>query len=314
MALEELNHGEFQGIISQLKEALHSHFQWRKTLIRALVCKLPFDNHDISGAAHKECLFGQWYYSKSPGKLSRHPGFIAIGEEHHRLHDQAKKLLLEMSEGKTVSVLDYDNLANAIERLELEMAALERELEDAFYNHDPLTGAITRLNVLPTLRAQQDLTKREVENCYIVMMDLDNFKTINDVYGHAAGDRVLTAAVRFLRKNLRPYDKIFRYGGEEFLISMPYKEMPSDDKEDLISGKDRLQNLCDGLAKLDIDIDKEKPLRITASFGLALLDPEIPVEKSIERADLALYAAKSTGKNCVRSWVPDMRMPTNSLH
>jgi len=130
------------------------------------------------------------------------------------------------------------------------------------------------------------------------MIDLDNFKAVNDLHGHAAGDRVLAASVRYLIQHLRPYDKVFRYGGEEFLLCMPYTE--------LSGGSDRIKELSEGLAALDIDIGEKEPVRITASFGLALLDPEIPVGASIDRADKALYAAKAAGRNCVRIWDASM--------
>ena len=298
MALDDVTRDELQGIIAQLKESLYNHQQWHGTLIRTLVCKLPGDKHDTSDTAHMECRFGQWYYSKAPEKLRKHPGFIALGEEHERLHHMARLLLIAAGAGNPLAPLDYDNFANALERLRLEIFALERELENSLFNHDSLTGAITRFGILPTLREQQELVRRHTQLCYIAMMDLDNFKAVNDLHGHAAGDTVLAASVRYLIKHLRPYDKVFRYGGEEFLLCMPYTE--------LTSGHERVRELNEGLAAMEIDIHKEEPIRITASFGLALLDPDVPVEKSIDRADKALFAAKSAGRNCVLIWDPSM--------
>lgn len=216
MALEEVTRDELQGIIAQLKESLYNHQQWYGGLIRTLVCKLPPDKHDTDPQAHVECRFGQWYFGNKPEKLRSHPGFVAMGEEHQRMHHLARLLLLADDTGQTISPLDYDNFANSLERLRLEIYALERELEDSLYNRDSLTGAITRFGILPTLREQQELVKRHAQLCYIAMLDLDNFKAINDLHGHAAGDKVLAEAVRYLIKHLRPYDKVFRYGGEEF--------------------------------------------------------------------------------------------------
>jgi diguanylate cyclase (GGDEF)-like protein len=299
MALNEVTRDELQSVIAQLKEALYSHQQWHGTLIRALVCKQPGDKHDSSPAAHTECRFGQWYYGKAPEKLRSHPGFISLGDEHQRMHHLARLLLLAADSGNPVSTLDFDNFSNALDRLRLEIFALERELEDSLFNHDALTGAITRFGILPTLREQQELVKRHAQLCYIAMIDLDNFKAVNDLHGHAAGDRVLAASVQYLIRHLRPYDKVFRYGGEEFLLCMPYTE--------LTPGLDRVKELNEGLAALEIDIGEKEPARMTASFGLALLDPDIPVEASIDRADKALYAAKAAGRNCVRIWDASMQ-------
>lgn len=298
MALEEVTRDELQGIVTQLKESLYNHQQWHSGLMRTLTCGLPADKRDMSPDAHTECRLGQWYYGKAPEMLRNHPGFIAMGEEHKRMHHLARLLLLGKEEGKSVTPLDYDNFANSLERLRLEIFALERDLEDSLLNRDTLTGAMTRFGILPTLREQLELVKRHAHHCYIAMMDLDNFKAVNDLYGHAAGDRVLSESVRYLMRHLRPYDKVFRYGGEEFLLCMPYTHVEAGEK--------RLNDLNAGLAALEIDIGTGKPLHITASFGLSLLDPDVPVEASIDRADHALYAAKAAGKNRVRLWDPSL--------
>ena len=170
------------------------------------------------------------------------------------------------------------------------------------YQELSLTDGLTGLY---NLRFFQDQLAAELRQSHslnlplsLVMMDLDNFKAVNDLHGHHAGDCVLAASVRYLIKNLRPYDKVFRYGGEEFLICMPYTE--------LTPAHDRINELREGIAALEIGIDEKEPIHISASFGLTPLDPDIPVEASIDRADKALYAAKSAGRNCVRIWDSSM--------
>jgi diguanylate cyclase len=294
MELYDITRDELQGMLAQLEQALFNHQQWHAGLIRALTCRLPYDQHDISPQAHQECRFGQWYYGKVPEKLRDLPGFIALGKAHKLMHQLAAKLLIEATAGKPVIAFDFDNFANSLDRMRLEISALQRELENALYNHDALTGAITRVGILPALREQQELVKRELQSCCIVMVDLDNFKVINDLYGHLAGDCVLTASVHYLIEHLRPYDKVFRYGGEEFLLLMQHTE--------LAFCYDMMERLREGLASMPIDFDGKKPVTITASFGVVLLDPDAPVETSIDRADKAMYAAKAAGRNCVRIW------------
>ena len=147
-----------------------------------MCAELPGDKHDTSDEAHTECRFGQWYYGHAPEKLRKHPGFIALGEEHQRLHHMARLLLIAADAENPIAPLDFDNFANALERLRLEISALERELENSLFNHDALTGAINRFGILPTLREQQELVKRHAQLCYIAMMDLDNFKAVNDLH------------------------------------------------------------------------------------------------------------------------------------
>lgn len=298
MALEAATREELQSILAQLKEALNNHQSWHGALVRTIVCGLPGDKHDISEQAHTECRFGQWFYGEAPAGLRDHPGFIAMGEEHRRLHHMARQLLIDVRAGNGIPTLDYDNFSNALDRLRLEIASLERELENALFNHDSLTGAITRYDILPTLREQQQLVKRQAQTCFVAMMDFDHFKAVNDRYGHPAADQVLAVTIRYLIKQLRPYDKVFRYGGEEFLLCMPCAASAK--------GYDRIDALCRQIAALAIDIGLDQPVHISVSFGLTQLDPELPVATAIERADKALYAAKAAGRNCVREWCQAM--------
>ena len=294
MELYDVTRDELQAMLAQLEQALYNHQQWHAALVRVLTCKLPHDQYDVSPEAHQTCRFGQWYYGNVPEKLRELPGFIALGEAHKLMHQLASKLLFEAKAGNTIVAFDYDNFANALDRMRLEIAALERELENQLYNHDALTGAITRFGILPALREQQELIRRELQSCCVVMLDLDNFKEINDRHGHLAGDYVLAESTHYLIENLRPYDKVFRYGGEEFLILMQHTE--------LIPCHNMVKRLCEGLAAMPIDFDGKKPIHVTASFGVVLLDADNPVETSIDRADKAMYAAKGAGRNCVRIW------------
>lgn len=214
------------------------------------------------------------------------------------MHEAATLLLVATSSGKAITPYDYDNFANTLERMRLEIFAMRHELEGLFYNRDPLTNAINRVDMLPILREQQELVKHKItQSCCLVMMDLDHFKNTNDQHGHLAGDKVLAASAHYIIENLRPYDKVFRYGGEEFLICMQ--------NIDLKGALEILERIREGLAKLDINIGEEKPTHITASFGLTLLEPDTPIEQSIDRADKAAYAAKAANRNCVRTWEPN---------
>ncbi|ARU32184.1 GGDEF domain-containing protein [Sulfuriferula sp. AH1] len=214
------------------------------------------------------------------------------------MHRLAAKLLQTVASGSMILPLDYDSFVNALERLRLQLFTLKRELEDLLYNLDPLTGANNRIGMLTKLREQQDLVRRHVQSSCIAMMDIDHFKAINDTYGHSIGDTVLAASARNVMEHLRPYDKLFRYGGEEFLLCMQ--------NADVDLGYEVVERVRQGLAANHIDYGGKKPLQITMSFGIALLDAEVTVEQSIEHADKAMYAAKLAGRNCTRIWDASM--------
>lgn len=304
MLLQNIDRNELQQMLLQLDQALNNHQQWYNNLIRTLVCRLPCDKHDILPEAHKECRFGQWYYSTNiPKNIANHPGFIAIGEAHQHMHHLASQILTNLNTNNIIATLEYDNFANSLERLRLEIYTLKNELEILLYNHDPLTMAINRVNMLPMLREQQEQTRRQLQACCIAMIDLDLFKQVNDQYGHAIGDKILVILVRYLLGHMRSFDKIFRYGGEEFLLCIL--------QVNLSEAFEMINRICKEIAIMPIDVGLPTPLHITISAGVTILDPNASVEQSIEHADKALYMAKSSGRNQAQIWSPDMDRETS---
>lgn len=289
MSLQYVGHPALQQYVAALEQALYNHAQWHKDLIRTLICRLQPDKHDIQDNAHQECRFGQWYYKQTDENLTQHPGFIATGEAHKRMHQLAAQLLIHAIEQNIVSPFDYDHFANALEQMRLELSTLQHELESLLYERDPLTGAINRINMLPLLRERQEAVKRLGQPCCIAMADVDLFKKVNDQYGHLVGDKVLAAISRFLIEHLRPYDKVFRYGGEEFLLCIQDTE--------LSKGYEIIERIREDLAATDIDVGLEKPLHVTISIGLTLLEALPAIEDAIQRADQAMYSAKAAGRN-----------------
>jgi diguanylate cyclase len=285
--------------LEQLDEAAYDYADWHGNLLRAIVCGLPCNPHDLAAAAHLTCRFGQWYYERAPAELRGQPAFAAIGMEHEHLHRIAARLLREVAAGAPIGGGDFAELVEGSARLRLELDSLRHEVQDALQNCDALTGAYGRAAVLPELREWHTLAKRGVKQCCIVMMDLDHLVEINDTCGHQVGDGVLTCAVRYLTEHLRPYDKVFRYGGDEFLISLP--------GADLAMGQAVITRVREGLARKLLVVGPDGIARhVTASFGLALLDPEVGLLGSIDRADQALLLAKAAGRNRAISWDPSV--------
>lgn len=294
-----LTEDQMKVALRQLDQALYHHDQWLEDLYCTLICRVSPDERDVAPDAHHLCRFGHWYYGPGSHEFQHNPSFDAVEDEHRRVHELAADLLRATSEGRSISVSAYENLANALKRMRLEMLTLKHEFEEVLLNLDPLTGVANRVGMLTKLREQQEFVKRKVGSCGIAMMDLDHFKLINDTYGHAVGDQVLRSVAQFAKSHIRPYDKMFRYGGEEFLFSMP--------NTDLNLARALFERLRDGLANVSHHGGNgHKDFKITVSLGLALLDPDVPIEQSIDRADKALYQAKSCGRNCVCVWDASM--------
>jgi diguanylate cyclase (GGDEF)-like protein len=288
----DLTTDDLRVIIHELDQAIYNHEQWSKRLARTMLCRTPCDEHDISEDAHQQCLFGQWYYRYASPGLQKIPGFVAMGVEHQRMHEQAAQLLRDAATG-VVSPADFDSFENVRDRMILQVQTLRREFIELMYHRDPLTGAGSRLMLLTSLREFHEMVKRGIQVCSIAMVDMDHFKAINDRYGHLVGDKVLSAAAGYLINCTRSYDKVFRYGGEEFVICTPGLS-----QEEALILAERLRQ---GIAEKPVAHDGHE-IHVTASFGITTLDPGISVEESLERADKALYAAKSAGRNCSSAW------------
>lgn len=283
-----------QEAVQQLDQAMYNHEQWFKNLDRTLVCRATCDERDLASDSYRQCPFGQWYYHGVIPAIRDLAGFESIGVEHQRMHEIAASLLQVSAEGGAISPYDYDAFANSLERLRLQIQTLRRELTELLYRRDPLTGAESRLSLLTVLREQHELLTRGVQKaCSIAMMDLDSFKRVNDTFGHPAGDKVLVEFAAFVMANVRPYDKLFRYGGEEFLLCLPGLEAP-----DALAVVERIRVGISAKAT----VWKGRDIRITASCGIAWLETGMSVEHALEYADKVLYAAKAAGRNVTKVW------------
>jgi diguanylate cyclase (GGDEF)-like protein len=298
MAIPNMPDEKMRLALKELEQAAYNHEQWAEMIYGTLICRLTPDQRDISDEAHRMCRFGQWYYRDGITALEHHPGVAEIGHEHERMHQHAASLLRASVSGTPITIGDYERFVTTVKRLRLELDTVHRELADAIFNLDPLTGTRNRASMLTSLREQQALAKRGVHPCTLAMMDLDHFKAVNDKYGHANGDKVLVGLAHHIIMHLRPYDKIFRYGGEEFLIIMP--------DTDLKAGHDIVDRLREELGALRFDAAGKEIFHLTVSFGLAGLDPDMSVEQSIDRADNALYVAKAMGRNRAITWNESM--------
>ena len=298
MPFPGLSQDDMRKALGELDQALFHHDDWYEALNRTLICGLSADQRDVDEDAHRKCRFGQWLYGPNSVHVARHPSFIEIEDAHKRMHRCAKGLLAASAKRESIPLEDYERFVNVLKHLRLEVMTTKHELEDAIYNLDPLTGAASRIGMLTKLREQQELVKRKVHFCCLAMMDFDGFKQVNDTHGHAAGDRVIVTVTQHAMGQLRPYDMIFRYGGEEFVICLT--------NADLKLGYSIADRLRDDVAAMQFDSNGGPSFQVTVSFGVTLLDPDVPVEQSIDRADRALYAAKAVGRNRVVVWDPSM--------
>ncbi len=300
-----VSHDELQQALLEVDQAFFNHERWSESVYATLICRLVPDERDINSDAHRHCRFGQWYYNCSSAVLTQHAGFSQIAKEHKHMHESASSLLFASHNNLPITVQEYEHFSNSLKQLRLDLLVLKQSLTDALYNIDPLTNVCNRTGMLKTFHEQQAMVRRGVHNCCIAMMDLDHFKNVNDTYGHPVGDAVLSGMAQYVLAHLRPYDKVFRYGGEEFLFCLT--------DTDQTTGLQILDRLREELALQPYRNNEQQEFHLTVSFGLTLLDPDATVEEAIERADKALYVAKSSGRNRAVLWNASMNQVPEEL-
>lgn len=214
------------------------------------------------------------------------------------------------NDGILSGIVTYTDIAN-IQRsiIESYSAMIERnvsertsELEEAnkLLNEmtllDPLLGIGNRRAMEIDIKTTHDISERYEENYAIAMIDVDNFKSYNDFYGHQEGDEALQKITKSLESTIRSTDRIYRYGGEEFLVLMP--------NTSLEGARELGQRMISGLESEKIPHCKSPYNVITASCGLSIYTNEDNINETkwadiVKSADEALYVAKNAGRNQV---------------
>jgi diguanylate cyclase (GGDEF)-like protein len=155
---------------------------------------------------------------------------------------------------------------------------------------DPLTGLPNRRTLVEGLDREVERARRGDASCAVAFVDLDHFKRVNDVHGHAAGDVVLRQAAEAMRALLRPYDLVARYGGEEFVVVLP-----GCDAAGAVAAAERLRA---AVADATVTVGQAK-LRVTCSVGVAVWDGTGDRDQLLAAADKAVYEAKRAGRDRV---------------
>jgi diguanylate cyclase (GGDEF)-like protein len=155
---------------------------------------------------------------------------------------------------------------------------------------DQLTGSGNRLALEKALTREINLAQRNDNPLSIIMFDFDNFKKVNDKFGHQGGDQVLKEVIQEIQRSIRKTDLLFRYGGEEFVLLM---HKTSLDSAIVVADKVRA-HIADTPIKY-----KQQLINVSVSMGASALQENDAISTLIDRADNALYQAKNLGRNCI---------------
>ena len=225
----------------------------------------------------------------------RDPSAFVIGAEDSHLLLIHQSVLWEMVDAS------HDFAKNLLVVLSERVRSHNRVIADSFgelkkFERHATTDALTGL---ANRHALQETFPAEIERCIekdkpvsMMMIDVDNFKQFNDMFGHIAGDRALSAVSKILRSQFRPRDLLVRYGGDEFAVLLP-----GATKEQALVIGERVRGSVSGNTSDGSDSLIQIPVRI--SMGVAQLPPEGTLDSLTRAADAALYRAKHAGRNFV---------------
>ena len=191
-------------------------------------------------------------------------------------NDFHKKLIKTLKEADTTII-----------KLQEEILQLEKES-----NIDPLTKLYNRRALLRDLETMLDFGKDKKLDLSLIIFDLDDFKKVNDTFGHIAGDKTLIYVAKVLKNSLRSEVKSYRFGGEEFVIVL--------NRIDLAEAKKIAERILKTISESKL-IYKNSTIKITMSGGITEHKENDTIDSIIERADKALYEAKESGKNKVET-------------
>jgi diguanylate cyclase (GGDEF)-like protein len=205
-----------------------------------------------------------------------------------------------LEEGKTFDAINLDSIidkfADIQTHCDLEVQRANKIIQD-------LSTQVKSLEITTSLDAltktfnryalQKHLgellsNKRQIPELFVLMIDIDNFKAINDRYGHIAGDKVLIFIAKLLKKTLRDGDKVYRFGGEEFVILLNRTDLAGTQ---LVAN--RILNLC----RQNKPLFHNDKITVTVSVGLTQIRDNDNIDELLHRADTALYRAKNSGKD-----------------
>lgn len=221
-------------------------------------------------------------------KISRAGGIAELTDVLGEVMRETREIQYSTLRSRT----ELSEMRQRVQEAEREISRLQEELAETseMVRHDALTGALNRRGMDEALEREVARVRRHRGLLCIALLDVDNFKRINDNLGHEVGDAALVHLAHVVKEAIRPQDTLARYGGEEFVILLPDTSL-----EDSVSAMTRVQREL----TRKFFLHKNERLLITFSCGVAELEADEAPADSMQRADAAMYLAKRSGKNRV---------------
>ena len=288
MELYHLKPDEIQSFASNIEQVKLDHVHrlnlFNEQLIFNRITEASFHDPTV-------CSFGRWYAS-IPNTELKDNVIAHIGIVHDKLHNQASLLLNKKDQNGSFTAHEYQRFVDLQEQFIRKLDALYSSVVSTKYGIDHLTRLPNRELSQLILEKDYAMFERNNGDYCVSIVDIDHFKKVNDKYGHLAGDRVLQLTSKIFSVHLRKYDSVCRYGGEEFIFTLP--------DTDIVEAENIMNRLRIEIQNHSIGINEEEKISVTCSFGLSKFTLGESLEVTIDKADKALYLAKESGRNQVK--------------
>ena len=281
--------GHILRALHELEHIMAAQAEWLKNWhVHVFAC---LDPEDLSDAPPPSPEFAPWCEGSQESVLGRKPAVRDICDKLKTMCKQADHIAHVARRTRVIPPIEYGRFMNTVLDFNTAVRQLQNDTWNRLANIDPLTGLGNRQAMLRKLRVECERQARNRQPCCVALLDLDFFKDVNDTHGHAAGDVVLRSVASLLAASIRPYDQVFRYGGEEFVLCLP--------NADARTAWAIVERLRLKVAGWSVPVKNDQNVKLTVSAGVAPLDVEQGVDSALDTADTALYAAKRNGRNCV---------------
>ena len=275
--------------LDDLRHASDAHLDWLMEIILALRFSERAKSQNKRKNKSGECNFEKVLGGSYGVSIRNSANFKQLMSKHEILHTLSEECLEKVALGAFTSS-EYATFLHEARRFQHFVDALKIRTTDSLIEVDELTGVHIRNNIEAQLQDEWARVQRTGETFCVSMLDIDNFKWVNDEHGHVFGDLVLAELDNKLVDSLRPYDRVSRYGGDEFLLLLP--------ETSLEEAQVILNRFRDDIAESEIGVGK-RTVRLTVSIGLTRYDTELDIPTLIKQAEAALYQAKNAGRNRV---------------
>lgn len=293
-----INVSDVDDSLRQLNSAIKNHYLWMEKLLCLNLFGGAVDSDIMDKDSHLHCQFSEWLTLRMQGDALDRDVVQVIHRHHHAMHNTARMLTQAIISGTATKALVRQH--HECQQIFIESIETYKSNLFAYRNqHDALTGLPLRHLLYQEFATFRARCERNNAEFYLLIMDIDRFKSINDTFGHNAGDEALCLVAHRLNTAIRKSERLYRFGGEEFIILLEVT-----DRHAAECAAERIR-CC--LSDNSIHVSGQA-VNITVTGGLTRIQDHEDLHGVIGRADQAMYYGKNNGRNCCVMAISDGEM------